>query len=269
MCGLDLTDPSAAVCPACEARFVTPSPRSGKIWIAALLQFALFAVFILLFKLPKIMIAFSAGLILVGIALSAWAKSKAAAARPTSRAAIARPLLFKIVSLAIALSSLALVATLLFSFVAFLNSWTRWHTYEGEPYHRAEFQVKHAYYQRGSKGGVYIYASGMVENQSEWMNLQSFVPTLPHNQAELDSAVPAGTSIPIYLFPNLKGRMRVQVYQGTPPAEAYRNSAMNALHYGLSGLALCAALLFIVFRVRPLCFVQPDPQFQQSSFGQT
>jgi hypothetical protein len=151
MCGLDLTDPSAAVCPACAARFVTPSPRSGKIWIAALLQFALFAVFILLFKLPKIMIAFSAGLILVGIALSAWAKSKAAAARPTSRAAIARPLLFKIVSLAIALSSLALVATLLFSFVAFLNSWTRWHTYEGEPYHRAEFQVKHAYYQRGSK----------------------------------------------------------------------------------------------------------------------
>jgi hypothetical protein len=173
---------------------------------------------------------------------------------PSCRAKIVTPSTRggKILTLGIALCWLTLVATLLFSFVTFINSWSRWHIYEGQPYHRAEFQVKRAYFQRGSKGGIDIYASGVVEDQSQWMDLRSFVDPSPHNQEELDNLVPAGTSIPIYLFPNLKGRTRVRVYQETPPAEAYRSSAMKAVHYGLGGLALCAGLIFVLSRVRQM-----------------
>lgn len=268
-CGLDFTADSAAVCPACRAKIVTTSPWGTKVYIGVLIPFAFSTIFMLVFGFSKIMIAFFGAMIFAGTALSTWAKSKAVAAPPTPQRTIAHPSLFKILTLAIALCSLALAATLLFSFVSFMNSWSRWHTYDGQPYHRAEFQVKRAYFQRGSKGGIDIYASGTVEDLPQWMDLESFVHTLPRSQEELDDVVPAGTSIPIYLFPNLKGRTRVRVYQETPPAEAYRSSAMNAVHYGLGGLALGAGLLFVLSRVRQMCFVRADPQFPQVSMGQS
>lgn len=267
MCGLDFTDTSAAVCPACRAKIVPPSPWGAKTFVGALIPFAFSTIFMLAFGFPKFMIAFFGAVIFAGAVLSAWAKSKAFEARRTPPRTVAHPLPFKFLTLAIALCSLALFATLLFSFASFLNSWSRWHTYEGQPYHRAEFQVKRAYFQRGSKGGISIYASGTVEDKPQWMDLESFVPTLPRSQAELDDAVPAGTSIPIYLFPNLKGRTRVRVYRETPPAEAYRSSAMNAAHYGLGGLALGAGLIFVLSLLRRMCFAAAE--FPQASLAQS
>ena len=47
----------------------------------------------------------------------------------------------------------------------FINSWNRWHLYEGQAYQRNEFQVVRAYYQTHTKGGPAIFASGTVEGQ--------------------------------------------------------------------------------------------------------
>ncbi len=266
-CGLDFTADSTALCPACLARIMTPSPLLSNPWIRTLFTLAIATTFMLVFGFPKIIIAFFGAVIFAGAVLSAWAKSKAFAAQRMPQRAIAHPLPFKILTLAIALCSLALFATLLFSFVAFMNAWSRWHTYEGQPYHRAEFQVKRAYFQRGSKGGISIYASGTVEDQPQWMDLESFVPTLPRSQAELDDAAPAGTSIPIYLFPNLKGRTRVRVYRETPPAEAYRSNAMSAARYALAGLALGAGLILVLSLLRRMCFAPAE--FPQASLAQS
>jgi hypothetical protein len=84
-----------------------------------------------------------------------------------------------------------------------------------------------------------MYASGMVDGQREWMGLYPYLHPRPRNEEELDERVPIGTSIPIYLFPELKGRSRVRVYADTPPAEAYHREAITAANYGLTGLAIC------------------------------
>ena len=54
----------------------------------------------------------------------------------------------------------------------------------------------------------------------------------------------------------------MRVYAETPPAEAYHRDAIKAANYGLMGLAICGALLFILNRVRRLCFAQTDAAFQ-------
>ena len=80
--------------------------------------------------------------------------------------------------------------------------------------------MTHTYYQRGSKGAVDAYASGMVDGNREWMSLRPYLPTVPRSEAELDQRVPIGTSIPIDLFPEMKGRLRVRVYSDTPRRKA-------------------------------------------------
>jgi hypothetical protein len=112
------------------------------------------------------------------------------------------------------------------------------------------------YYQRQPKGGIDVYASGTVEGNREWMNLLPYLHSTPHDQEELESRVPAGTSIPVYLFPDLKGRTRVRVFEQTPPAEAYYNAAKTALNDALLGLALTGGIIFLLVRLRRACFDQ-------------
>ncbi len=240
---------------------------SPKLWIAAFVQFAFMATFMLVFRFPKIMIAFFGVIIVLGTALSGWAKQRQLAPRPP-QGPLSHATLFKVLSLGVAFCSLVLFSTLLFGFVIFLNNWNDWHRYQGQPHHRTEFVVAQTYYQRGSKGGVDAYASGMVDGQREWMSLRPYLPTVPRNEAELDEQVPVGTSIPIYLFPAMKGRSRVRVYSVTPPAEAYRRTAMNAVDYGLGGAALSAAIIFVLIRLRKMCFAEADSPIQQLAASQ-
>lgn len=263
-CGLALTDLFAAQCPACGAVIVAP-PRV-QIWIVALVQIALSTIFMLVFGFPKVMIVIFGTLIVIATAFAARLKLKPVPARVVPRP-VSNPVLFKILSIAIALCTLAVVCILLFGFVMFMDSWDRWHRYEGQPRHRTEFQVVRAYYQPHSKGGADVYASGMVDGQKEWMSLFQFLHYQPKDQAELDSRVPAGTTIPVYLFPGLKGRTRVQVYTTIPPDEASRRTAMNILSYGLFWLALTVGIIFVLSRLRRACFVE-EPLLQQVSTSQ-
>ena len=271
-CGFELTDTSASVCPMCGTSVsgVTSGTKitsSSRIWIGALVQFAFATTFMLVFRFPKFIIAIFGIMVVVGTALSAWAKQRTLAPRAPQRP-LSHPTLFKLLSLGIAVCSLALFSIVLFGFVIFLNNWNDWHRYEGQPYHRTDFVVTQTYYQRGYKGTVDAYASGMVDGNREWMGLRPYLPTVPRSEAELDERVPDGTSIPIYLFPEMKGRLRVRVYSGTPTAEGYHRAAIDAVDYGLGGAALSAALIFVLIRLRRLCFAETDSSIQQWSASQ-
>ncbi len=166
-----------------------------------------------------------------------------------------RPILFRFVGLGMFLCVFACLCFLLLGFVMFINNWNDWHRYEGQPYHVTTFQVAQVYFQKHSKS-TDLYARGMVDGQREWMSLQPYLHTRPRSQAELEDAVPAGTSIPIYLFPEMKGRLRVRIYSDIPPAEAYHRTAIKTAKYAPMGLAISLGLLFILTRVQRFCFSQ-------------
>jgi len=256
-CGHDLTDPAASRCPVCGTQFARRP--GGRIWITALVQFSLATAFLLLSHFPKWTIFFFGIMILIGTLVASRATVTAAKNRPTPHAPITRPVLLKIVSLLIAIFGFGFLSSLLFGFVIFINNWNDWHRYEGQPYHRSTFEVRQVYYQRTGRGGVDTYARGNVEGQREWMSLRPYIgPRLPRDQAELDQRVPVGTEIPVYFFPDMKGRSRIRVYGETPPAEDYHRTAMNALNYGLMGLAICAIAIFVLTRLRATCFATID-----------
>jgi hypothetical protein len=225
------------------------------------LQFGISTVFMLVFGFPKIMIAVVGGMILVATVISSFVKPSATGRRVIPLKPLSHPVLFRVVGIGIALCTLAIVSILLFGFVIFMDGWTKWHQYEGQPFHRSEFQVTRVYYQKQSKG-YSVYASGMVDGQREWMSLQPYLHTRPRSQQEVEERVPVGTSIPIYLFSGLKGRARVELYQATPPAEANHRAAISAANDSLSGLAIAGGVLFLLTRVRRVCFVPDDSALQ-------
>lgn len=252
-CGVEITAPFVSQCSACGASLQV-LPRIG-IWVGAVIQIVLCTTFMLLFGFPKIMIAVFGGFILAGSAFAAWVKPKPKQAAPLPARPVSNPVLLKILGFLLAACSLVCVALVIFGFVIFMNAWTRWHQYEGQVYHRADFQVKHVYYQKRAKGGTDISASGIVEGRLEYLSLMPWVHGVPRNETELESKVPLGTVIPVYLFPTLKGRARVQVYDPVPPAEASHRMAVSTVKNTLLALAVMAGLLFVLTRLRALCFV--------------
>jgi hypothetical protein len=167
----------------------------------------------------------------------------------------------------IAACAFALLAFLLLGSVMVADSLTRWQQYRGKTYYRTEFVVTRPYYQKSGKGHD-IYASGVVEGQREWMSLMPYPHTQPRSEAQLEERVPPGTVIRIYLFPQIKGRMRVRVDEGLPPADAYYQSAMKRLKNSLLGLALIGLAWVVLWRIRGLCFARPSPSFQEAAATQ-
>lgn len=259
-CGLDLTDTPAALCPICGTRIVANAQATGK-WIIALVQLTISTAFMLIFRFPKFMIVIFGAFILLATALSGFIKPKSVPPSQAPQRPVAHPTLFRILSIGVAICSIAFVMSLLFGFVIFMNSYSNWQRYEGKSYHRSSFEVSRVYFQRGSKGGVDAYASGTVDGQREWMDLRPYLFGAPRDEAELEAQVPVGTLIPIYLFPGLKGRSRVRVYSEVPPAESYRREAMQALRYGLTGLALSGGLVFVLLRLRASCYEKKENAF--------
>ena len=256
-CGLDLTDTAVARCPICGTS-LTPLV-GGKVWIGALVQFAFMSTFMLLFHFPKFMIVFFGIMIFSGASLRSFLKPANAARVPVAPPQLSRPALDRVISIGIALNAVVLFSIVLFSLVMCLNDWTSYQRYEGQPYHRSDFVVTQVYCQRHGKGGLDLFASGLVEGQREWMTLQQpYLQSRPRTQAELEEQVPVGTSIPVYLFPDLKGRSRIRIYQETPSAEAYRRSAISTLNHALIGIALAGGILFLLVRARRTCIVAPD-----------
>jgi hypothetical protein len=257
-CGVDLLETGASTCSACGAKI----GRAGTAkWVIALVQITLSTTFMLVFRFPKFVIAIFAALIVAGTALSGFVKPKTTAQKSASQRPLSHPALFRVLCLGIAICGLAFVSSLLFGFVGFMNSWNRYQQYEGVSFHRSEFHVARTYFKRVGRGGVDAYAKGTVEDQPEWMSLRPYLDFVPRSQAEVDSSVPLGTTIPIYYFPALKGRARVQVVGELPPAEEGHRDAMNALSYGLAGLAISGGLLFVMLRLLNFCYRKNESAF--------
>ena len=256
-CGVDLATASAA-CPACGTPLLSLPSSASRIWIAVLIQIAVMVTFMLLFHFPKVMIVPFVMFILMGTAASTWLKVKVRPAQPPApQKPLAHPILFRILGFITVLSALGFISSLLFGFVIFMNSWNRWHQYQGQPYRQSEFQITQVYFHKGSKGAIDAYASGTVEGQREWMNLIPYLRQIPRTEAQLDELVGPGITIPIFFFPELKGRARVQFDDGVHPAEAAHRDAMNALKYGLLGIVISGGLIFLLSRLQRLCYA-PD-----------
>lgn len=241
-------------------------PRPGR-WIGAAIQIALSTMFMLVFKFPKPMIVVFAAFILAGTALSTVIKPRPVGAPAPPPRPVSNRVLFGILSVALALSSLVTFCILLFGFVSFMNSWDRWHQYEGHPYQRADFVVTRAYFQRHTRGGPDLYASGTIEANKEWMSLRPYLHYVPRSQEELDAGLAAGAVIPVLFFPDMKGRARVQVLSDPPPAEASRRAAISTLNSSLIGLAVMAGILFLLVLLRRSCYTDKEMSFQQASTG--
>lgn len=110
-----------------------------------------------------------------------------------------------------------------------------------------------------------MHASGVVEGNKEWMNLFPYLNTKPRTQEELESMVPAGTVIPIYLFSDLKGTARVQLIGPLPPAEANHKQAMLVLNRALTMIAALAAAIFALVRIRRSSMERREQAFVQAS----
>jgi hypothetical protein len=264
-CGFDLSTATTGTCPACGMQILA-LPRRGR-WVGASIQIALSTIFMLVFKFPKVLIFVFVGFIVVGTALSAVVKPLPVGSPIAPQRPVSNPLLFKILSVAIVLGSFAIGCILLFGFVSFMNSWERWHQYEGHPYQRADFVVTRVYYQTHTRGGPDIYASGTIEHNKEWMSLRPYLNYVPSSQEDLELRVGAGTVIPVFFFPGMKGRARVQVVSDPPPAEANRRAAMSTLKSGLTWLGAITGIVFLLFLARRSCYADMDASFQQASTG--
>ena len=264
-CGFDLSNAPTPICPGCGVP-ISAISRPGR-WIAAAIQIALSTTFMLVFKFPKPMIVVFAAFILIGTALSTVVKPRPVGAPTSPQRPVSNRLLFNILSVALALSSLVAFSILLFGFVSFMNSWDRWHQYEGHPFQRADFVVTRAYFQGHTRGGPDLYASGTIEGNKEWMSLRPYLHYVPRSQEELDAGLAAGTVIPVLFFPDMKGRARVQVLSDPPPAEASRRAATSTLNSSLIGLAVMAGIIFLLVLLRRSCYSDTETFFQQASTG--
>jgi len=253
-CGYDIGDPMAAKCPVCNANL---SRSMAGAWLIALIQFGAATAFMLLFRFPKFMIVAFGAMIFVGTLLGTKIKGRPAV-RPAQPKQTTHPVLYRVFGILIAIAAVALFSTLLFGFVMFMNSWDRWHNYEGHRFHEADFAVKRPYYQKRSKGGPDLYASGTVEGNSEWMGLRPALQFVPHSQGELEAAIPPGTSVHVYYFPDMKGQARVQVYTDVPPAEASHRDAMKTLNYSLILLGGFGGLLLMLVQIQRLICVESN-----------
>jgi hypothetical protein len=95
--------------------------------VGALVQIAISTAFMLALGFPRIMIAIFGGLILLAAAFSGRTKARTFTPPPKP---VSHPIRFRILSIGIGLGSIVLVSILLFGFVIFMNSWSRWHRYE-------------------------------------------------------------------------------------------------------------------------------------------
>lgn len=234
------------------------APSGAKIWIIALVQLSFATTFMLVFRFPKIFIAISAVMILLATAFSSRRRPAQISPRTAPQKPLSHPVLFRVLSLAIALCFFAILCCVFLGTPMFLNAWTRWHRYEGQPCHRSDFQVANVYYMSHTyaRSGPDFAASGTVDGNREWIDLRPLLHPLPHDQGELQAAIPLGTSIPIYFFPKLKGRARVQPYQDGLPSDVNHRMAMTVLTDGLGVLALSVGMMFLLIRARRICFVE-------------
>lgn len=263
-CGFEADNFPGNACPQCGKKFLPVMTILP--WLIALSQSALVIGFMLAFHFPRPMMFFFVAAIFLSTAFAGRLRRNPPA-RTTTVKQPPPPFSVQALTIAIGAVGFALLASLLFGFVMFMNSWESWHRYRNQDYHTTTFHVIRPYYQpsTSSHGSTQIYASGMVEGRKEWMNLQPYLTTRPHDQDDLDRFVPPATVIPVYLFPDLKGYGRVQLIGPLPPAETNYKQAMLVLNRGMAIVGILGAILFVLVRLRRSHLPPPEPATMSSA----
>jgi len=248
-CGFEGDNFQGRVCPQCNKKL--PPAISFGPWIGGLIQLIFALTFMSVFHFPRPMVIVAGGFILIGTLATSLRRKSSTPSKPRP-APVRQTPAATMFGIAIGACAFGLLGGLLFSFVTFMNSWSTYQLLQGQAYHAASFQVTRVYLQRGTSknSSTRAFASGMVEGRKEWMDLLPYLKRTPSDQAELESLVPDGSVIPVYLFPDLKGYARIQLIGTLPPAEAHYKRAMSTLNYGLVALGIGAAILFVLNRLR-------------------
>src|ERR1039457_7227807 len=134
-CGLDLTDTSAQTSPTCGTKIV--GPQGANVWVGALVQIAICNCIHAGIRISTNHDRDFRRLILLAAAFSGRMKARTFTLPPKP---VSHPVRFRILSIGIGLGSIVLVSILLFGFVIFMNSWSRWRRYEDASYHHRDFQ---------------------------------------------------------------------------------------------------------------------------------
>jgi hypothetical protein len=258
VCGLESDNFPAAICTQCGKNLLRPVSRP-LLWLAALVQLVIVTGFMFAFHFRPVIVFF--GLVSSLFALLGL-RARRSAPKPLRRPVSSQPMSVILLSVTIGMLGLAFAACLIFGFVTFLNAHNAVERVQGQPYHASTFQVIRPYYQRsaGMHGpDISVYASGLVEGQKEWMDLVPYLKRAPRGQVELNDLVPPGTAIPVYLFPNLKGRSRIEVIDVLPPGEASRRTETWGLRRAPVALAVLGALILLLVRIRRSCASPATP----------
>ena len=248
-------------CPQCGEKFT----RSGVFspWPVGLALAVLLTGFMLAFHFsrPIILLSGLASFLFSVLGLRRRL-SLSASGKSSPRPLASQPVSVTLLNITIAILGLAFLCCLLFGFVSAMNAHIAVERVEGQPYHATTFQVIRPYYQKsdGSHSMVVsVYASGMVEDKKEWMDLSLHLKRSVRNQSELNDLVPPGTVIPVYLFPNLKGQSRIQLIDVLPPGEASRRTEMWVLRRAPVALVALGALILLSLRIRRSRILLPAP----------
>ena len=253
VCGLESDNFPAAICTQCGENLLRPAVSRPLLWLVGLVQLSIVIGFMFVLHFRPVSLFF--GLVSLLFAVLSF-RARRSALQPLRRPASSQPMSVVLLSLTIAVLGLCFTACLIFGSVAFLNAHNAVARVEGQPYHASTFQVIRPYYQRsaGLHGpDISVYASGLVEGHKEWMDLVPYLKRAPSGQVELNDLVPPGTAIPVYLFPNLKGRSRIEVIDVLPPGEASRRTETWVLRRAPVALAVLGALILLLVRIRRSC----------------
>ena len=157
----------------------------------------------------------------------------------------------RLLDLIVAVCGTLFVLGSLFGFVFYMNTSSRAQLYQGAPYHSTTFRVTSVlFYQHVSPSPHYTEASaiGIVEGQKESMDLIPYLGRIPRNERQLMNWVPEGTVVPVYLFPTLKGKNRIQPIHGVPTEDWYRGLAAwssNRVFPVVGAIGILTALLIL------------------------
>lgn len=252
-CGFESDSFSDLSCPQCGKELQRSDSFSISLprLVLAVLVTGLMTSFMFAVHFPRPMIVFSGLTTFLLAALGLRRRGMSASRRPLQRSPRSISAVF--LDFTIAILGLAFIGCLLFGSVIVLNAHNAVQRVQGQPYHATTFQVIRPYYQKsaGMHGPyVSVYCSGIVAGKKEWMDLFPYLRRYPRDQAELNDLVPAGTVIPVYLFPNLKGRSRIEVIDALPPGEASKRTETWVLQRAPVALAVLGTLILLLVRIR-------------------
>lgn len=251
-CGYMFDAAATRTCPACGRQAPNWQPWIGFIRVLGVVGFCL--VVGASWQVTAIAAAVVAAYGLVRRNQEKWPKTRQEIEEQERNAV--HPKILRVANFCVGLSVGLFAAAFIASFVMFMNAREDALRRSVGTYHASSFRVLQSYWQKGTtRSGTMdsptrAFARGVVEGHEEWMDLIPFLTFIPKDQDTVLRLVPAGTLLPVYYNPQLRGEDRVRLLTSVLPQEASRHAASAAFKYGGAALLAIGVALFACLRVR-------------------